>query len=266
MITLGGSSWMNARGTGVVTNGSQPIAETELALAKDQGARIASLATMLKSSTPTPPPGSKISDPPSWGQTWRGTVFANTTQVGYDAGLVIVNFTGDCPTPATQRMLTIYGDFDTVLTRCDMGYEFIIDPPSRGGRCHPRVIGQDVDRRICQACSCPFCVRDTNGSFTHGEQYPSRTVWERQAETDINGVHVKVWQGKATSAAQNYALHTSIAYLADDPTIPVFVNVTHPLWIQTAARIDHFSRNISARAFDIPHSCFGNQVTGVQLI
>jgi len=266
MVTIGGNSWKNARGTGVVTNGSQSLKEADLALAKGQGIRIAGFANMLKASKPTPSPAPSISDPASWGQTWKATVSTNVTSVGYDAGLVIVEFTGDCLTPSTQRMLTVYGDFDTVLTRCDMGYEFIIDPPSRGGGCHPRVIGTDVDARICEACSCPFCVRDTNGSFSHGEQYPSKTQWESSVDMTIQGVNVKVWRGKAVSAVQNYALHTSIAYSAEDPSIPVFVNVSHPLWLQTAARIDNFSRVIDDSVFTIPSSCFHGQTPAVHFV
>jgi NAD(P)H dehydrogenase (quinone) len=266
MVIVGGNSWQNARGTGIVTNGSQSVAEEELALAKDQGARVAGLAKVLSANKPTPSPVPSIGVPPSWGQTWRATVSANVTQVGYDAGLVIVNFTGDCSTPSTQKMLTVYGDFDTVLTRCDLGYEFIIDPPSRGGKCHPRVIGKDVDRRICEACSCPFCVRDTNGSFTHGEQFPSKTQWENVEDIEIQGVGVRVWRGRAISAREDYALQTSIAYSSVDHSTPLFVNVSHPLWLQSAARIDNFTRRINNSDFAIPPSCINSQGLEVHLI
>ena len=60
-------------------------------------------------------------------------------------------------------MRTTFGDFYTVLTRCDLGVEYTIAPPSRGAGCTSRSIGRDTDERICLACGCPFCVRDTNG-------------------------------------------------------------------------------------------------------
>jgi len=266
MVIVGGNSWQNARGTGIVTNGSQSIAEAELSLARDQGARVANLAKILSAGKPTPSPVPSIGAPPSWGQTWKATVSANVTQVGYDAGVVIVSFTGDCSTASAQKMLTVYGDFDTVLTRCDLGYEFIIDPPSRGGKCHPRIIGKDVDRRICEACSCPFCVRDTNGSFTHGEQSPSKTQWETVEDIEVQGVDVRVWRGRAISARDDYALQTSIAYSSVDHSTPLFVNVSHPLWLQTAARIDNFTNSINGSDFAIPTSCIHSQVLDARLI
>jgi len=248
-----------------VTNGTQPLTAVELSLAKDQGTRVADFAKMLKSHVPTPSPVPSTENPMSWGKTWKATVSANVTQVGYDAGLVIVTFTGDCPAPSTQRMLTVYGDFDTVLTRCDIGYEFVIDPASRGGGCHTRIIGTDVSSRICQACGCPFCVRDTNGSFTHGEQQPSKTQWESSKEMKIQGINVKVWQGKAISAVEDYALHTSIGYLAENLSIPVFVNVSHPLWQQSTARIDAFTHDIDDKVFAIPQSCFHSRDLALKL-
>jgi len=266
MVIVGGSSWQNACGTGIVTNGSQSIADADVALANDQGTRVADLANIIRSKKPTPSPVPSINVPPSWGQTWKATVSANVTQVGYDAGLVIVTFTGDCSIPSTQKMLTVYGDFDTVLTRCDLGYEFIIDPPSRGGKCHPRVIGKDVDRRICEACGCPFCVRDTNGSFTHGEQFPSNTQWDTVEDIGIQGVDVRVWRGRAVSAREDYALQTSIAYSSLDYRTPLFVNVSHPLWLQTAARIDNFTHVINSSDFAIPPSCILGHVLDVHLI
>lgn len=213
----------------------------------------------LCTSARTIPPATQtltIQDPPAWGENWTALVEANLTQVGYDAGLVIVNFTGHCPDPTKQRMRTVYGDFDTVLTRCDLGFEFVIDPPNRGGACTTRVIGRDVDSRICEACSCPFCVRDTNGSFTHGEQYPSKTLWEEKDELRIMDIDVSVWRGRALSSDGKYALFTSIAYTRDSlHPVPVFVNVSHPLWMQTAAYIQGFKQEIDFHVFDVPDIC-----------
>lgn len=262
VVTVGGASWQNAHGTGSVVNGDQPIANDsqDLTLAKDQGARTAQLALILKQSAPSPTPTPVTDAPPAWGENWTALVSANLTQVGYDAGLVIVNFTGSCSKPAQQKMITVYGDFDTVLTRCDLGREFIIDPPSRGGGCKSRIIGKDVDARICEACSCPFCVRDTEGAFTHGEQFPSKTVWQSKERKLVFGRDVNVWTGVSVSSEKNagheYALSTSIAYSTDGESTPLFVNVTHPLWVQTEARIDKFSHTIDDRVFDIPEGCY----------
>eukprot|EP00404_Azadinium_spinosum_P000849 CAMPEP_0180415716 /NCGR_PEP_ID=MMETSP1036_2-20121128/70_1 /TAXON_ID=632150 /ORGANISM="Azadinium spinosum, Strain 3D9" /LENGTH=603 /DNA_ID=CAMNT_0022420541 /DNA_START=70 /DNA_END=1882 /DNA_ORIENTATION=- len=259
IVTVGGKSWKSAEGTAAVTNGSAAFASgsEELALARDQGARIAELAASLRATTtPTPAPGA--GSPPSWGENWSAAVSANLTQMGYDAGLVIVNFSGQCGAdPSLQKMRTVYGDFDTVLTRCDLGREFIIAPPSRGGGCTSRSIGQDVDARICEACSCPFCVRDTNGTFAHGK-LPSTTEWSKPVRKQIGGADVLLWSGVARSSGQGetFPLQTSIAYAAADATTPLFVNVSHPLWVQTAARIDNFSRSIPPGIFDIPQGCF----------
>jgi NAD(P)H dehydrogenase (quinone) len=261
ILTAGGTNWKNVEGTGVVTNGSESLDSNSesLALARNHGSRLAQLAARLKPAPAPVPP--KFGSPPSWGENWTAVVSANLTNVGYDAGLVIVNFSGSCASdPRQQKMRTVYGDFDTVLTRCDLKREFIIDPPSRGGTCRSRVIGEDVDARICEACSCPFCVRDTNGSFTHGEHFASKTVWETRERKLIAGEEVLLWSGVAASiGASNFNLKTSIAYSTsslDGSLIPRFVNVSHPLWTQTAARIDNFSRSIDVDVFAIPKECF----------
>jgi len=268
-VTVGGTSWRNAHGTGSITSYSKPIPlDCEcLEEARDQGARTAQLAATLMVSagppspgpSPAPSPAPVTDGPPAWGENFTARISANFTQVGYDAGLVIVNFTTHCTTPSKQKMRTVYGDFDTVLTRCDLGREFIINPPSRGATCMPRVIGRDVDKRICEACGCPFCVRDTEGTFTHGEQYPSKTVWNSKERTKIYGRDVYVWKGVAVSSdkeGQSYALSTSVAYGAADLSTPMFVNVTHPLWTQTQATIDYFSHEIDEHDFDIPDACY----------
>ena len=56
--------------------------------------------------------------PPSFGPSWAATVSANMTQVGYDAGLVIVQFSQHCGgDPFAQKQKTVYGDFYTVRRR-----------------------------------------------------------------------------------------------------------------------------------------------------
>jgi len=105
-----------------VTNGSASFVDDfTLALARAQGQRVASVASKLRE---TEGPSNSSSQPPAWGETWKATVSANLTQVGFDAGMVIVNFTSSCSDPLQQKMKTIYGDFYTVLTRCDLGMEY----------------------------------------------------------------------------------------------------------------------------------------------
>lgn len=49
--------------------------------------------------------------------------------MGYDAGELDVVFSSDCSAgPSQQRMKTIYPDGYTVLTLCDQGLNYIIDP------------------------------------------------------------------------------------------------------------------------------------------
>jgi hypothetical protein len=68
---------------------------------------------------------------------------------------------------------------------------------------------------------------------------------------------VDVWTGQAVSTAttnSNFALETVVAFLPDGIT-PVYVNVTHPLWIQTSAAIRNFSNILPDGVFDIPEAC-----------
>jgi len=259
MVIAGGLDWKNGEGTGIITDSSNVVSDADLDLARGEGRRLAQIAAALKIAN-VDPSNSTSDAPPTWGSTWYATVQANLTQVGYDAGLVIVNFTAECgDDPAKQKMRTVYGDFYTVLTRCDLGIEFTIAPASRGGSCTSRKIGQDVDKRICEACGCPFCVRDTNGTFSHGEESGSITGWQSKEKKIIEGVEVTVWTGRAQSTAaagqKSFDLETTIAY-SRDGTTPLFVNVSHPLWVQTAARIDGFTNDIDKSHFDIPQGCF----------
>ena len=231
-------------------------------LAFEHGAHVGKLAAVTAANfAPTPSPQPDVHGPPPFGENWSAIVTANMTQVGYDAGLVIVNFTSSCGAdPGQQKAKTVYGDFDTVLTRCDLGKEFIIAPPSRGGDCTVRTIGVDSDGRICSACACPFCTRDTNGTYTHGQFSMSRVDWAAPKRTMIRDIEVDVWVGDAVSLAKvdnNFALQTTVAFLPDGRT-PAFVNVTHPLWIQTSATITNFKSAVPSDSFDIPAVCINS--------
>ena len=180
------------------------------------------------------------------------------TSAGYDAGLVIVNFTSACGDPAQQKMKTVYGDFYTVLTRCDLGLEFTIAPASRGGDCAARTIGVDVDARICSACGCPFCVRDTNGSYAHPDASAglADVLWDAPRAFSREGRRFTAHAGVAVAVggSDDYSLKYDLAF--DDDGHPAFVNISHPLWISTAARVDGFTRDVAGDAFDIPRGCF----------
>jgi hypothetical protein len=127
-----------------------------------------------------------------------------------------------------------------------------------------RIIGVDTDKRVCEACACPFCVRDTNGSYTHGERLGSQTQWHTHELRYVNGVVADVWEGVAVSQNKQganmqgeddgFALATTIAFSPDHKT-PLFVNISHPLWIQTAATITDFTPTAPNSNFDIPASC-----------
>ena len=264
MLLVGGGSWQNGEGTGVITNGSLPIGNASLALARAHGRRLGSTALVMQRGRVSQPPPSpppyvpplKAHKPPGWGSTWSAKISANLTQVGYDAGLVIVNFSTSCADdPSKQRSRTVYGDFYTVLTRCDVGYEFTIAPASRGGGCTSRRVGRDVDMRVCEACGCPFCVRDTNGTYTHGQHSKSKTEWAAPREANIGGETITLWHGTATATGgEDFALTTDLAFRKDGS--PAYVNVSHPLWVQTAARVDGYERSVPQGAFDIPSECF----------
>lgn len=110
-----------------------------------------------------------------------------------------------------------------------------------------------------QACGCPFCTRDTNGSYTHGIHADSLTQWQPPTTVAIGGESLQLWRGVAAStdaSSANYALSTSLAFRSDGT--PVYVNVTHPLWVQTAAIVEHFSRAVPSDRFDIPDQCMAS--------
>ena len=48
---------------------------------------------------------------PVFGRSWSASVASNMTQIGFDMGMVLVNFSGTCDKPATQQAQTVYGDF-----------------------------------------------------------------------------------------------------------------------------------------------------------
>ncbi|KAH8056340.1 hypothetical protein JL722_7646 [Aureococcus anophagefferens] len=196
-----------------------------------QGFRAATVAAALARGRTPDKPANGSAAPPSFGDAWAGAVSANMTSAGYDAGLVIVNFTSACGDPAQQKMKTVYGDFYTVLTRCDLGLD---------------------------ACGCPFCVRDTNGSYAHPDASAglADVLWDAPRAFSREGRRFTAHAGVAVAVggSDDYSLKYDLAF--DDDGHPAFVNISHPLWISTAARVDGFTRDVAGDAFDIPRGCF----------
>jgi hypothetical protein len=81
------------------------------------------LATLSPFGPPSPaPPAPEGSGPPGFGKLWKAKVSANLTQPGYDAGLVIVNFTTLCgDNPHVQMMRTVYGRQTLLVRLCCAG-------------------------------------------------------------------------------------------------------------------------------------------------
>lgn len=256
LVVVGGDDWRASEGAAGVV-GSRGWNGT-LERAGGQGHRAATVAAALARGRKPDKPANGSAAPPSFGDAWAGAVSANMTSAGYDAGLVIVNFTSACGDPAQQKMKTVYGDFYTVLTRCDLGLEFTIAPASRGGDCASRKIGVDVDARICSACGCPFCVRDTNGSYAHPDASAglADVLWDAPRAFAREGRRFTAHAGVAVAVggSDDYSLKYDLAF--DDDGHPAFVNISHPLWISTAARVDGFTRDVAGDAFDIPRGCF----------
>ena len=188
---------------------------------------------------------------PLFGTEWSGTVASNMTQIGFDMGMVLVNFTGQCATPSTQRARTVYGDFYTLLLLCDQGIEYEIAPPSRGGGCKKRVVGKDLDPRVCQVCTCPFCIRDTNGS------YPN-TTWDGPVKhTEIGGVEVTVWSGHQSSGEHD-SHRVSVAFTGNKITgspEPFGTNISDELWVTSRAMILNYQPTAPISDLRVPAIC-----------
>jgi len=99
VLTTGGSSWKNRRGTVAVSTASHLLDSNaeEIRLAKDQGQRIASLAVQIKGSSLAP----RV---PTFPLAWKAITHGNLTQPGFFAGDVLLNFAVDCTEgPAKQK-------------------------------------------------------------------------------------------------------------------------------------------------------------------
>ena len=74
-----------------------------------------------------------IEGPPSLPPMWAGVPTANYTMPGYDGGTLNIQFYSDCSRGAAlQRMKTVYPDTYTVITYCDLGYSYLLQPQGPG--------------------------------------------------------------------------------------------------------------------------------------
>ena len=83
----------------------------------------------------------------------------------------------------------------------------------------------------------------------------SDVVWDAARRLVRDGAAYDAYRGVAVAfgGGDDYALEYDLAFDGDGR--PAFVNVSHPLWISTAARVDGFSTDVDAWAFDIPETC-----------
>lgn len=187
-----------------------------------------------------------MSSPPTFPPAWSAVPIANYTMVGFDAGTLNIQYSSDCSAgPSTQQMLTVYPDKYTVLTRCDQGWNYVVDPKSRGNGCSIWPIQKDT----CEYCSCPFCLRNTNrlwGSAGAGEVMWSSNV---SSMSPVTGEAVTVWRG--TQANGNSVEHAVSAATG----LPVTQVVTSPDYLVIGTWFSSFASSVPPGTFDVPSIC-----------
>ena len=95
-----------------------------------------------------------IEGPPGLPPVWTGVPTANYTMPGYDGGTLNIAFYSDCSRGASlQRMKTVYPDTYTVITYCDRGWSYLLQPQGPGP--HTCVVWP-VAPGTCEVCACPF--------------------------------------------------------------------------------------------------------------
>ena len=157
----------------------------------------------------------------------------------------IEQFSSDCSGgPASQRMRTVYPDKYTVLSRCDLGWNYIIDPSSRGGGCVVWPLKSDT----CSSCACPFCLRDTGGVW--GSTGSGNVTWldMHPAISPVTGAPVTVW--RALQANGNIVEHAVSA-----AGLPVTQSVSSPSYLTVATHFDSFTLSVPLGTFDVPAIC-----------
>ena len=141
-------------------------------------------------------------------------------------------------------MRTVYPDKYTVLSRCDLGRNYIIDPSSRGGGCVVWPLKSDT----CSSCACPFCLRDTGGVW--GSTGSGNVTWldMHPAISPVTGAPVTVW--RALQANGNIVEHAVSA-----AGLPVTQSVTSPSYLTVATHFDSFTLSVPLGTFDVPAIC-----------
>lgn len=247
VLTTGGSSWKNRRGTAAVSTASHLLDSNgeEIRLAKDEGQKIASLAAQIKGSSLAP----KV---PTFPLAWKATTHGNLTQPGFFAGDVLLNFAVDCTEgPAKQKTFTSYPDGYTVITRCDKGYQYIIQPASRGVTCSL----MDLKPESCTQCGCPYCIQTT------AKKWPEEVQWEHVGDAytktfsylDDNGRTftelTRIWHGKqiAGDGSQKLSLEFATS-VHDDKPVSMVVNSSE--WISSSTWFENFTAAVHASDFD----------------
>ena len=135
--------------------------------------------------TPTLTMRAPVQGPPDLPLMWAGVPTANYTMPGYDAGILNIKFYSDCSRgPAQQRMKTVYPDNYTVLTYCDLGFQYVL---GKNGYEAPLCEIWPIYPGTCDVCSCPFCVRqDPEGTW--GSQGPGAVTWTSGGEQETSPV------------------------------------------------------------------------------
>ena len=141
-------------------------------------------------------------------------------------------------------MRTVYPDKYTVLSRCDLGRNYIIDPSSRGGGCVVSPLKSDT----CSSCACPFCLRDTGGVW--GSTGSGNVTWldMHPAISPVTGAPVTVW--RALQANGNIVEHAVSA-----AGLPVTQIVSSPSYLTVATHFASFTLSVPLGTFDVPAIC-----------
>jgi len=195
--------------------------------------------------------------PPGFPATWMASPQTNMTGVGFDAGTVVTDFFGSCVSPETQRMKTVYPDQYTVLTLCAERLQFIVSPDSRNGSCAVWGMANEQHAELCTLCSCPFCVRDTNGFWTtkpNGMSSGEGIEWSsNSSETSpITGEPIQLWKGSQNLDGDTF----DVTYAASELTgLPHTLAVNSPLWISAATYFASLTTTVPTDAFDVPAIC-----------
>merc|ERR1719272_290858 len=186
----------------------------------------------------------QTSVPPIFPAAWKATTHGNLTHPGFFAGDVVLDYAVDCTEgPAKQKMMTVYPDRYTVITRCDLGYQYIIGPASRGLSCDI----WELKPITCSQCGCPFCIQST------GNEWQKDMQWEgtRQRSTSpITGQTVDVWRGKQVTGAQLLPIEFSVSL--DSKPVSMVLNSSQ--WISSVTWFENFTEGVGAHDFEPPAS------------